>query len=99
MYPELCSILSGIIQIIGHDMLEKYPTQFPKIIRYIYENMYQKCNQDTTTRAKAKRELNLFLRECQKCMQQNNGRLIIKKPKESKLIAKTVGATALTDIG
>eukprot|EP00483_Globobulimina_turgida_P011097 UN11118 len=98
VYPELCSILSGIIQIIGHDMLEKYPKQFPKMVRYIYENIYQHCQQDTTTGAKAKRELNLFLRECQQCMQQNNGKLIIKKPKESKLIAQTVGATALTNI-
>merc|ERR1712130_140173 len=95
LYPELCAILSIIIQVIGHEMLGKYPKQFPKIMKFIFFNIYQKCDQSTTTRAKSKRELNLFLRQCQETMSKNNGTLKIQKPKESTLIAKTVGASAL----
>ena len=98
VYPELCSILSSIVEIIGHDMLEMYPKQFQKILSYIYKNIYMKCDESTSTRGKAKRELHLFLKQCQKTMQQNNGKLIIEKPKESSLIAKTVGAKGLTNL-
>jgi len=98
VYPELCGILSIIIQVIGHEMLQKYPNQFPKILKFVHENIFQKTDQSTTTRAKAKREINLFLRQCQETMKQNNGTLKIPKLKESELIKETVGASALTNI-
>ena len=98
VYPELCAILSIVLQVVGHEMLEKYPRQFPKIIQFIHGNIWQKTDSSTTTRAKAQRELNLILRQCQDSMKQNNGKIKIKKPKESELIKETVGASALTNI-
>lgn len=95
VYPELCSILSGIIGIIGHDMLEKYPNQFPKLLIYINQNIQTQCDASTSTRSKAGRELALFIKQVHKDSMKNNGKLTIQKPKESKLIKKTVGAAGL----
>eukprot|EP00484_Ammonia_sp_Unknown_P030466 CAMPEP_0197038606 /NCGR_PEP_ID=MMETSP1384-20130603/15518_1 /TAXON_ID=29189 /ORGANISM="Ammonia sp." /LENGTH=823 /DNA_ID=CAMNT_0042469063 /DNA_START=41 /DNA_END=2512 /DNA_ORIENTATION=+ len=95
VYPELCSILSGVVEIVGHDMLEMYPRQFPKLLQYVHQHIYQHADESTSIRGKARRELNLFLRQCRDSMQKNQGKLVIEKPKESKLIEKSLGAREL----
>jgi len=90
VYPELCAILAGVGEIVGHDMLSRYPKQFPKILRFIYENVHAGSDTSTSCRDKARRELALFFRECG-----TPEKLQIKRPEESKLIGKTVGASTL----